>query len=338
VDRELGSELQWLSSCDNPAGQQADAPAEYPAGCDFGSDTGICTKMKPTYNWIIGTVPETQLMLQYVAAYQYVPPQQINWGWFKIQSSSFNTDGANPPQDMSSTASQSWLQRYPGGAALWDAGFTPYAADVVSPGPPAMLFVLKATGTMNTRFAWYILNQITLNIGATTMNPACADAGAVDNCWKHGAGEIDFLEGIGQQPIYDADLMCLNSDNPRYGGMQECLVEKSQGESTQKVFSGSLDSPLFIAVVDLRGVTLYVNPVWKNLDEDAFTSTTAADILNEAPVSADSIHFNPLQNTGQIAEMVDTHQLMPDSTTYGNCKTTTLSVNSTRAPALRGHR
>jgi len=295
----------------------------------FRDGDSFCTENdQPTFNWIIGVIDDTQLKLQYVAAYALTGKQ-----WQVIPSSSWVLP-PNEPQDMNPNACSSWTyQPYPGGAAHWKLGFTPYGPDVKSPAPPGMMFAIKASGKVNTRWTFYVLNQLTLNVGAVCeKNPACQ--GATGNCWNQGGFEIDVIEGTGNDNIGYADgLACLNTQNPdaRFGyGDQECMQGEgdtsASGFMQQRLFTeedlenDEWDSPLLVVVIDKAGVTLYLNPTFGGGKQMDKSSTEPGDSLHLVPSGTPQrIWFTPVKATGQVADFLDTQQLKPPNEAQWGC-------------------
>jgi len=287
------------------------------------NDTNLCGLGAPCdtqpalFNWMIGTSKNTLLVLQYVAAYQWVKdydtPEQAA-RWWRVDSSSKNWDNSQGAQDMSAGASEAWLRAYPGGASNWDKGFTPYGPDVQSVGAPGMLFVLQTKGGFNIDWTWYILQQWTINLGADNgngcMNPSC-DTDDTINCWQKNSGELDIIEVRGAH--HGDSMSCLNTNvgqDPRQPG--GCIVGAPR--TYIKVFDKDdaihTDSTLFAAVIDAAGATIYINPVWykEEVQEIGLSSTQAAEKLQASPASADKIHYAKLEG-GIVAACDDTQQL-----------------------------
>lgn len=299
-----GPSVKWApGACeDGPETGENDEPAT----CGH---TGKCAGLRPTYNWILGTNARTQLHVQYVAAYQF---DSSSKQWQRVDSSSFNHDGKHPPQDMNwqnlkAADADMFLPPHPGGSVNWDTGFTPYptmpnipgGGEVLGVAPPGMLFVMKNTGTVNDQFSWYVLAQRTINLGASP--PWCMNCQSDTNCWGDEnnpslprAGEIDILEGL----FYGPGKVNINAINS--GG---CMMKPAGAVGETNMFTAPIDSPLFAAVVDKRGVTAYIDPVWEGL-----TDTTAAATLPHAPASAGKTVFIP-QGGLVMDRSVDTEQI-----------------------------
>jgi hypothetical protein len=170
----------------------------------------------------------TQLKLNYIASYNFHPTTKK---WVIAGDSSFNTDGSrnaydtiqahgglDPPDpkklNIKDSKNQPWLAPMPGGSAEWGAGFYPIYAEGLGPGTKinengendingtpseGMLYVISTEKSFN--FAWYMINQETINRGPmgapadANMKENGYDCKQADNCWGSGnAGEIDFLE------------------------------------------------------------------------------------------------------------------------------------------------
>ena len=172
----------------------------------------------------------TQLKLNYIASYNFHPTTKK---WVIAGDSSFNTDGSrnaydtiqahgglDPPdpnklnKKNKDSKNQPWLAPMPGGSAEWGAGFYPIYAEGLGPGTKinengendengtpseGMLYVISTEKSFN--FAWYMINQETINRGPmgapadANMKDNGYDCKQADNCWGSGnAGEIDFLE------------------------------------------------------------------------------------------------------------------------------------------------
>merc|ERR1711879_892092 len=225
----------------------------------------------------------------------------------RVDSSSFNTMGTFEAQDLNpgSLASQlasekMWLPPYPGGAAEWVTGFTPYSTmdryksdgtGVLSVGGPAFMMVAKFKGELS-HMTWYVLNQRTLFNGAMCSNPSCSATG---NCWGCGYGEVDILEGNYCEPNLCMTLN--NGANPGGGG--SCLYGDT---SRMNVWEPEKDGedPLFAAVFDKTGVTVYINPTWEGL-----TATEAAAQLIARPTGAQKIVKAPPSENGMWKDFID---------------------------------
>jgi len=207
------------------------------------------------------------------------------------------------------------------------------------------MFAIKASGKINTRWTFYVLNQLTLNIGAScdTKNPAC---GTENNCWGQGGFEIDVIEGTGLDDIGYADgLACLNTQNPdpQFGfGDQECMQGEgdtsASGSKQQRLFTeedledDEWDSPLLVAVIDKAGVTLYLNPTFLGEKDMAKDETEPGDSLQLVPSGTPQrIWFTPVKAAGQVADFMDTRQLKPQDDAQWGCG----SQMAGRAPGAR---
>lgn len=94
------------------------------------------------------------------------------------------------PYGGMSNMDDAWLSPQPGGSADWTWGY--YPAGVEGVGPPGIMFVLSTKKSWN--FAWYMLNQLTLDRGPAILYPSDECKVTNNNCWSAGnAGEIDFL-------------------------------------------------------------------------------------------------------------------------------------------------
>jgi len=215
-------------------------------------------------------------------------------------------------QNLKQADADMFLPPYPGGSANWQTGYTPYPTmpnlqdgeEVVGVAPPAMLFVLKASGQVNDEFSWYVLAQRTINLGAYNgagcTNPTCNNPSS-DNCWNQNSGEIDILEGNPPgEHWYPESEVWLNAVNSR-----GCMMStKDPSQYSASMFKAPIESPLFAAVIDARGVTAYVNPSWEGLEE----KTAAATLSATSPPSASSTVF--IAEAGAVIDrLVDTKQL-----------------------------
>lgn len=162
----------------------------------------------------------------------------------------------------------------------------------------AMMFVLSADKAFN--FAWYVMNQATLDRGPVNPYPAeqCPDGNS--NCWaSDNSGEWDLLEsgwtGADFAGNQDYDLLYATTNNQ--GAVGRCLFPWSgvQGQGTGgfgscKVTRGSkpgTTQPLvFVGVIDKLGTYVYSMPAadaekhWPGLSR-----TQAATSLAAAPVT-----------------------------------------------------
>jgi len=267
--------------------------------------------LEPTgFNWIIGTDLDSECTLQYVGAYQF---DSVSNKFQRVDSSSFNVMGSFDAQDLNpgNLASQladgkMWLPPYPGGAAEWVAGFTPYdtmdryknSSGVLALGGPAFMVVAKFKGRLS-HMTWYVLNQRTLIDGADDshgcVNPTCTPSG---NCWGCGYGEVDILEGNYCEPN-----LCMTLSNGDYEGGGSCLYGDT---SRLNVWNPDTDGedPLIAAVFDSGGVTVYINPTWEGLSENQ-----ANPQLNARPTKAQKVVKAPPSERGMWKDLMDTNQL-----------------------------
>jgi hypothetical protein len=203
--------------------------------------------------------------------------QQRNWTM--DTASSVNTRGALPVLNLSSL-------EQPGGASMWNRGA--YMPRVRGLGPPGMLFAISCRRCSS--FAWYLLNQGTLDRGPD--KSTCANrGGGTDNCWgSASAGELDLLEtGFWDPAFYNTSrpdsVPNPNRNNSRhyltsFAGAGRCLpVNKGMknpqdtlkaahgagGSCSNSYFVDDGQPHLYAAVVDRRGVTVYRDPVWDGL-------------------------------------------------------------------------
>jgi len=220
----------------------------------------------------------------------------------------FEAQDLNPAQLATQlTAGKVWLPPYPGGAAEWITGYTPYqtmdryqndTTGVLSLGGPAFMVVAKFKGSLS-HMTWYVLNQRTFlngaNDGSGCVNPACSPQG---NCWGCRYGEVDILEGNYCEPN-----LCMTLTNGGDSTSGSCLFGETQ---TKPVFVPGTDGedPLIAAVFDQQGVTVYINPVW-----DGLTETKAAAQLQKRPTSAQKIVKAPASEKGMWKDLQDTDQL-----------------------------
>merc|ERR1712060_750252 len=84
-----------------------------------------------------------------------------------------------------------------------------------------------------------------------------------------------------------------------------CMMDTADAsEYSASMFKAPIESPLFAAVIDARGVTAYVNPSWEGLEE----KTAAATLSATSPSSASSTVF--IAEAGTVIDrLVDTKQL-----------------------------
>lgn len=265
------------------------------AGCNGAYDDNSIylntTKTKPYKN--IGS----QLIVNYVAAYNF---DSITETWKISQSSSFNTQGKYPPYDTIKaygglSKDQAWLNPQPGGSAQWSAGFHPvdvegvgylsdYKTNNLSGLSKGIMFVLSTKKSYN--FAWYMLNQATLDRGPGSPN-CYFNNRYYSNCWASGnAGEIDFLESAFAAENGDIDnyrRLYLNNFN-QFGrcfpGMLGQLTggwgsnwERSSMMLGSDPFLKQNETKeyIFVAVVDKIGTWVYRIPgenssnIWKGM-------------------------------------------------------------------------
>jgi len=266
-----------------------------------------------------------------VGAYQFGDDQTFH----RVDSSSFNTVGTFDPQDLNPTKladqladGKVWLPPYPGGAAEWNTGFTPYSTmdrfkndstGVLSLGGPAFMIVAKFRGRLS-HMTWYVLNQRTFLNGADDshgcVNPTCSPSG---NCWGCGYGEVDILEGNYCEPN-----LCMTLNNGEFHH-SSCLY----GDTHQKnVFNPDADGedPLIAAVFDSEGVTVYINPSW-----DGLTDTQAASQLAARPTSAVKVVKAPAHVRGMWKDLQNTYQL-PATDTLINSPNVSKPLQTCAAP------
>jgi len=268
--------------------------------------------MQPRWNWILsacdsqgpgGATPEgaacalnpfSTLDLHYVATYQLrMAAGGSGASWVLDRPSSLNTDGAAPLVNLTE------LQQ-PSVGAGWGVGY--YPRETLGVGPPGMLFVLSSRSAYN--YAWYLLNQATLDRCPSCGSPNCRLPGSKafgpSNCWGNPpsgseAGEIDLLEtpfwscngfpelcdrrGYGRSYLTSGNSkgFCNPKLNSKYSQYYQFGMG---GHGSTNYFDdggsgASAPGPmLYAAVVDAAGVTIYRQPDWPGL-----TATTASPVL-----------------------------------------------------------
>lgn len=253
----------------------------------------------------------TELIVNYVAAYQYDPGTK---SWRLQPDSSFNTNGSMPACDVTkqncgaASPDGNWLPGpLPGGAAFWRWGFYPAGSRGVGPGvkrelgmasndTTAMAFVLSADQAFN--FAFYIMNQATLDRGPANAYPKeeCPMGNA--NCWAtDNSGEWDLLEsgwtGVDYAGNQDYDLLYATLNNQ--GAVGRCLFPSAgvKGEGTggfgsckvtRGTKSGQVSPRLFVGIIDKVGTYVYSMPAGKDDTHwQGLTRTTAASVLPHRP-------------------------------------------------------
>ena len=315
------------------------SPIENPL-CDFGPQgvIGCCCPLDgcytaPRFNWILSTCYDghcggtqtakklgSQLVVNYVAAYGW---DRTTNTWVMDDTSSFNTDHAYPAYDTIKkfgglSENQSWLNPQPGGASGWGLGFYPAGDDVRGVGPAsghkAIMFVLSTEFAWN--FAWYMLNQLTLNRGPANQYPKeyCqgVEGFADTNCWSAGnGGEIDFLESpwtvtAGESSKYrplfatnwnqvgrsfiDSHGKSGNADGGWFSN-EELTTNYFLGTDPDDYVNNKSTPYVWAAVVEQRGTFIYRLPVnnitgetpWPGLSRHYANATLTNATPNEAP-------------------------------------------------------
>ncbi|KAJ3433809.1 hypothetical protein M0812_22778 [Anaeramoeba flamelloides] len=272
----------------------------------------------PKFNWILsacqgkgcgnyGYTPDTQkykdrgsqLVVNYAAAYQWSDKYQM---WIIDKDSSFNTDGKYPSFDTVKPngglpKASAWMAPQPGSAAAWDWGYYPAGVEGLS--PPGILFVLSTEKSWN--FAWYMLNQVTLDRGPLVPYPSDQCSQTNDNCWASGnAGEIDFLEtpwtvnagaADGYRRLFSTQW---NQIGRCFPGTMGSTCNSDGGwfndqACTNNYFLGSdPDNPnpqpyIYAAVVDKIGTFIYRFPGDNSTIWPGLTRTTAECTLRPRP-------------------------------------------------------
>ena len=235
--------------------------------------------------------------------------------------SSFNTNAA----DASVNLGLGKLGQA-GGADMWSRGA--YTPGVPGLGPPGMLFVISCQ--VCSQFAWFMLNQATLDRGPDHNKPQCT---MHDNCWgAASAGEIDFLETSFWDPnSYNTSgpdgAPNPNLNNSRhyvtsYNGAGRCMPVNNGIRGTQpglndppKISGGVCSTSYFVddglphiyaAVVDRRGATVYRDPEWPGLE-----ATTAAPVLQSAQPKRPRV-LTPPCNAGTGSCAINTPACLTD--------------------------
>ena len=199
----------------------------------------------------------------------------------------------------------------------WMATAVVSARPAGAAGHKAALFVLSTDFAWN--FAWYMLNQLSLDRGPATPYPgAKCPGGITDNCWASGnGGEIDFLESPWTVDAGAADDYrhlysttwnqvgrCFVPSGGKSGHASGGWFDGKAGQSTN-YFMGTdpakyPDTPepfIWAAVVDKAGTFIYRIPaadaptIWPGLAQKGAAETLAAapkPPANSAPPCDDS--------------------------------------------------
>jgi hypothetical protein len=147
------------------AGQRSEACSSLPSG----STCRSCARNDPAVQAIAGCSNATRVA------------SLCSRNWTQVPDSSLNTAAAQPAINLS-VGNASGLEQA-GGAEMWNRGV--YKPGVAGLGPAGMMYVISCEYCRE--FAWYMLNQATLDRGPSAATCKEDLSKQEDNCWASGA-------------------------------------------------------------------------------------------------------------------------------------------------------